>query len=229
MKRIVLLFSLCSALFSIQSFAQIPKGSKFLGGSVGFYNSNSEINTPGSSTQPQEVKQSGWSFRPQFGKFVATNKVLGLFAEVGGSKNRQISGNSSLENENSNVGGGIFYRQYYLLAKKFYLFGEADLGISFGKQQTINDNGTTRFTSAKTNLTDVGVSVSPGLSFAASEKLHLELSLNDLFRTNYASSEGEVYNPTGSLLQTTKNSTFSASANANGFSQLAIGLRWILK
>lgn len=216
---------ICTAL---ASQAQISKGSLFLGGSLGFSSSENESTfvQPGNFTQKNE--SSGWGVRPQIGTAVANNQILGLFLNFTKNRNEQTTGtNVSLE-EISNNGGGIFFRRYYPFGQRFFLFGEAGLGVNFSERETTTDNGTVRYVSGKLNTTGAAFSITPGLSFAASRKLYLEASLNDLFSLAYNSNDGKSYDFRGNLQSTSEGKDLSANLNANGFSNLTVGVRWIL-
>ena len=109
------------------SNAQISKGSTFLGGSVNVYSNSSKDENPASI----EDKSSSWGIRPQFGKAIATNKILGIFLNYSTSENQYASypysgtfpiSPTKFNSENTSYGGGFFYRQYYLLSNRFFPF-----------------------------------------------------------------------------------------------------------
>lgn len=213
---------------SLVSQAQISKGSTFLGGSVGFFSNNTEQTYPQQQGPSQENRQSGFSIRPQLGKAIAENRVLGVFLNYGRNSHEQTTGNSHSKSESSGYGGGVFYRQYYPMSRRFYLFGEAAAGVEFSNGKTTSTIGTASYVSSASNSRQVSVSLTPGLSFAASRKLFLETSLNDLFSLAYMSTASKSFGQQGQVLQTADGKSFAASANANGFSGLSVGLRWIL-
>jgi opacity protein-like surface antigen len=227
MKKTALLAIASLFIFSVVN-AQISKGSTFLGGSVGYSKSSNELTLPQQTTPAQENEQSSWTFRPQFGKAIADNQIMGIFLNFFNSNSQQKNGANILEMEGSNYGGGIFYRRYYPFSQRFYLFGDAALGVSSTKQQITNDNGTINYTASKNNGTNFSLALTPGLSFAATRKLFLEASLNDLLGIFYSTTEGNNYNSQGVVMETTEQTSFSAMANANGFSNISIGVRWIL-
>ena len=64
---------------SLTSQAQIIKGSKFLGGFFSLSTGSGETEFPPYS----KSEGFSWTFRPQFGKAISTNKVLGLYLNTG--------------------------------------------------------------------------------------------------------------------------------------------------
>ncbi|RYZ27561.1 MAG: hypothetical protein EOO10_12355 [Chitinophagaceae bacterium] len=186
--------------------------------------SSGESETENSSTYKNE--SSSFGIRPQFGKAISPNKVLGLFLNYGNSKYKQTSGTgtSNTDEKNKFYGGGVFLRNYYPLSSRFYLFGDGSLGVNFSDRERKNN----LILSSEEKTTAVGLGITPGISFAAGRKLHLEISLNNLLSLDYSYSKSKIYNNNGTLNSSSKGHSFSAAANANGFSQISIGLRWIL-
>jgi hypothetical protein len=210
------------------SQAQISKGSLFLGGSLGFGNFNNkstQINPSGSS---QENKNNSWAIRPQIGRAFGENKILGIFVEIGGQTTENIQGTVNQTQKSNFYGGGFFYRQYYPLGKRFFLHGEAALGVEFSKSTSRFVDGTVNRLQSDNKGTAIGLSIAPGISFAASRKLFLEASLNSVLSASYQSSKGTGYNFQGNPSFNQESNGFGFTANANGFSNISIGLRWIL-
>ena len=205
---------------SFVSNAQITKGSTFLGGSVAV---NSYSNEDDSSPM-NESKTSSWGIRPQFGKAISTNKIFGAFLNYTSSMTENSSGTNNSKTTGSSYGGGIFYRSYYPLSSRFFLFGEGSLGVQLADEERT----TNKILNYKDDRTEVNLALTPGISFAATKKLHLEASLNSLLFLSYENSERKEYNLSGTVVRTLKGNQFNGSANANGFSGLSIGLRWIL-
>jgi hypothetical protein len=222
MKKFILVSIVSFCICSV-SFSQINKGSIFLGGSASVYSDKDEAGTD------QETKTTNWLITPQIGKAVATNKIVGLFLTFGQSGYKQTSSApGSAKTESTGSGGGFFYRSYYPLNQRFFLFGNAGLGMSFAREERTNYNGTTNYIYYKNKSTTGSLSLTPGISFAAGKKLHLEASFNSLLYLSYQSSETKEFSSPDVLYRTTDGTTFSAGANANGFSNIAVGLRWIL-
>ncbi len=223
MKKLTLLaIAMVSATLLCQ--AQITKGSTFLGGSVNIY-SNKEESTNSDVTR----KATSWSLRPQLGKVIAENKVAGLFLNIGRSIDKQTSQPSNLaETKSSLYGGGVFYRRYYSLSRQFFLFGEGGLGVNWVKEDRRNNNGATNFIYHKTKSTDVNLSLIPGISFAATRKLHIEAGFSNLINLTYQTSSITEFSAPNTEHRRLKAQRFIANANANAFSSIILGLRWIL-
>lgn len=218
--RKILLLTIAMVCISFISNAQITKGSTFLGGSI-FVNSYSNKDD---SSPMNESKTSNWGIRPQFGKAISTNKIFGVFLNYNNSTSKNSSGTNNSKTTASTYGGGIFYRSYYPLSSRFFLFGEGSLGVNLGGEE----RATNKILNYKDDRTEVNLSLTPGISFAATKKLHLEAALNSLLFLSYHTTERKEYNLSGTVVRTSKWNQFNASANANGFSGLSIGLRWIL-
>lgn len=218
MKKITLL-SLAFILFAFVSNAQITKGSTFLGGSLGGSTGNQEI-----SGTDQENSVGNWNLSLQFGKAVAPNRIAGIFANTFHGKSKSSIASSSSEYENHSYGGGIFYRRYFNLSSKWYLFGDGNLGFS----SSIAKDKLNGALSDKIKTWSLGLFITPGISFAAGPRLHIETSLNSLFGINYAHSRRNVYQPNGFISNTVTSDQLGASANLSGFSNINFGLRWII-
>ena len=223
MKRFTL-FSITIFLFA-SAKAQITKGSTFLGGSVNF---SSDKSSPSRTTDVETIN-SNWGIRPQIGKTFRDNKVAGIFFDMGGSVNKQSRAPSDLsQTKNSIYGGGVFLRNYFSIANRFYLFGDASFGIASIRNENLFDNGTTRFIAYSNKGIQTNLSLAPGISFAASKNVHLEAAFNKLLSLTYCSGKSEEYTSPAVLYRETKTKNFTASANANAFNGLFLGIRFIL-
>ncbi|HUC79883.1 MAG TPA: outer membrane beta-barrel protein [Flavisolibacter sp.] len=214
--------------FSFLSQAQISKGSNFLGGSVGYYNMESEDTNPQVPNLYRETKQSRFSILPQIGIAIKENQVFGVSLNYTSNRYEQENNVGISKAKGSLYGGGIFYRRYFPIAQRFLLFGNGDLGVVFDKGETVTSAGTTNYVSVKSKGQRVSLALTPGISFAASRKLFLETSFNGLLNVMYNSSTQDDFNQQGNVILTQDQKTFSANADANGFSALAVGIRWIL-
>ena len=218
MRKITFLAIACC--FSILASAQISKGSTFLGGSLGFNSASSKND----NQFPSESKLSGWSIRPQFGKAIRENRIFGVFLDFGRSSSENTNGGQIQKEDFSGYGGGVFYRRYFPFSSRFLLFGEGSLGLNIGSGEREQNN----VLRSEIERTSVGAGVTPGLSFAAGKRVYLEASLNSLFNINYQSEEQKDLATNGSVVNTRTNKQFGLGFNANGFSALSVGLRWIL-
>jgi hypothetical protein len=220
MKKITLLTAVL--FFAILSHAQITKGSTMIGGSVGA-NSNQEDD----DDQNRKGKNNQWGAGIDVGRFFANNKAVGLFLNYNhGLSKTEISGSFpySTESEFNSWGGGFYYRQYFPLSAKWYLFGQADLGYA----NYVAENKLDGKRTSKTKGWNTAVSITPGVSFAAGRKLFIESSFSDLFDVHYGKSKGKDYSPTGTVIGTSKGKSFGVHGNLSGLNNIYFGLRWIL-
>jgi hypothetical protein len=224
MKKLILL-TVATSCMAITSYAQITKGSTFLGGSIHLFAGKEEP-----TNNSAESKTTNWGFRPQLGKVIAENKVAGIFLNTSQSLSRQSSPSSSLfaETRISSYGGGAFYRQYYPLGKRFYLFGDGSFGLHFDKDERKGNNGMTNFVYQRSKGREVNVGLTPGISFAATRKLHLEAAFSNLVYLRYRTYTTTDFSAPGIESRAVEGRQFTANADANAFSGMVIGLRWIL-
>lgn len=224
MKKITLL-SLAFILVASIANAQIQKGSIFLGGSLNFSSDKSNL----TSTNNSESINSNWAMRPQIGKVFSNNKIAGVFLNTGGSQNKQTSAPSNLSQTKGRFyGGGFFFRNYFPIIHRFYLFGDASLGFSFDKSESLIDNGTTRYVYSTSKTWQPYFSLVPGISFAATQKVHIEAAFSNLLSLSYNSTKSKEFSSPGTLYRETDSKSLRASANANGFNNIYLGIRFII-
>jgi hypothetical protein len=214
MKKLTLLTLASLCLLSLTSSAQITKGSVLLGGGISGYKNKSGINQ-------DENTNSSFAFYPAFGLAIKENAVAGLRLSYFHSKAEQNGVVYPNVQEQNGFSAGVFYRRYMGLGKKFYLFGEGSVYYSYSK----NRQEYTNSKSLQTN-NNVGVSFYPGVAFAVSRKIHLEVGLNDLVDLSYGSNKMET---TLSGTTTISNgSGFGFSTNVSTSAPLSVGFRIVL-
>ena len=219
----VLLFAIIS--FSLQSIAkaQISKGSVLLGGGVSMAKLKSDNSIP---TFP-ENDQKHLSINPAVGIAVKENLVFGVQLNYGKSENSQLYSSSDLqESDYSTYGGGIFLRQYLVLGKGFYAFGQGDL--SYGHQENTNNYrspNVSNSSSFKEKGWSIGLNLSPGISYAVNKKFHLEVGFANLLGFNLNKSRIN-YVSNGNQYKQEKNG-FGFNTNAGNFSGYNVGFRFL--
>ncbi len=218
MKKITLAF--VSLLLIQVAHAQVSKGSLFTGGSVNV-NSTTIDNSFGSTTNTS--KTSGWSVSPQIGTAIQQNKIIGVQLFAGGNSSENTSNNVS-KGTNNNYGVGIFYRQYFPIASKWMLFGQAAVLGNFGNGESSSQGIKTD----KSSSWGIGLGITPGIAYQAGKKVWLEASLSNLLGINYSSQKTDNLSQSGSVTSTSKRKDFSANANWNGFNNINLGIRWII-
>lgn len=215
MKRTTLL-SLALLLFAFASKAQITKGSTYLGGSIGFNQTKHE------SQINQENSGTNLGLSLQFGKAVAENRIFGVYANGSHSHTKNTGPGVDGRFTSNDHGGGVFYRRYFNLSSKWYLFGNGSFGYYSGN----NENKINGAKTGSDKTWGLSVGITPGISFAAGKRIHIESSFANLLGFSYGHSTLKSYS--GTLVNTTKSSQWSGTANLSGFNNINFGLRWIL-
>ncbi len=213
-KKFVLLTTTLVVFIALSSNAQINQGTILLGGGI-------SGNSSKSGEGPSQTKNSWFSLAPSIGFAVKENKVIGI--NLFYSHNKYAYNSSPIKYRTTNgYGGGVFYRSYLPLAKKFYLFGEGNAYFRYTKQsdEQVFD------TKYSNKQTEIGLSVYPGLSYAVNKRFHLEASINNLLSLAYYRTSNESVSP----ISTTKvkGSGLSYSANVSSSSPLTLGFRFVL-
>jgi hypothetical protein len=217
MKKITL--ALSSLLLIQFAHAQVLKGSLFMGGSVNV-NSQKNDNNLGAYS-----KNSGWSVSPQSGKAFQENKVIGIQLFAGGNTTENYFGSAnSSKIKSNNYGVGLFYRQYFPIHPKWMLFGQADVTANFGDGEVITQG----IRGSKSRIWGTGLGITPGITYQVSKKIWLEASLNSLLSIIYSSQKTDNVDASGTVTSTANQKAFSGNANVNGFSNISIGIRWII-
>lgn len=207
------------------SQAQISKGSKLIGGSFSF-STNTDDRSGGNTI---DTKGNSWNFSPQFGKAIKSNRILGVFANLGGRKYEQLTSTTGFDRvTNRSYGGGFFYRRYFPLSNKFLLFANAALGGNFEKQEWYEVNGTNTRLSQKSRLTRAGLNITPGIAYAATKKIFLELAFSELIGVTYENRKTTSFPSFSPIAYDTNSTSFFASGNANPFGYLSIGIQFVL-
>lgn len=214
MKKFTLVATTIVVFLSLSSNAQINKGTVLLGGGI---SGNSSKTGEG----PTQTKNSWFSLAPSIGFAVKENKVMGI--NLSYSRNKYAYNYSPAKYRTINgYGGGVFYRSYFPLAKKFYLFGEGNAFFRFSKQddEQVYD---TKFTRKQT---DVGINLYPGVVYAVSKRFHLEASINNLLNVSYYKTADKSVSQT--MTSEIKGSGVNFSANVSSASPLTLGFRFVL-
>lgn len=172
MKKLLPLIIVSLCIASTLS-AQIGKGSILLGGNLGF-----------TSTTSGSDKNEGFLISPSLGMAVAENLIAGVNVRY------VFSESSGSASETRNYGAGFFLRKYKHLGKGFYLFGEGELGFDrFREKQRVVNNQIPDVVISRTNAFRLGLA--PGISYALTKRLQLELMFTDLLSVSYSTTKRE--------------------------------------
>jgi len=194
----------------INTNAQITKGRYLLGGSAAYYNSSTD-------------NSNSAYLNLQFGKVVKLNTVVGITGSLSASKNHYGNNGYKLYQYNA----GIFYRKYKPLVEKLNFFAEMDAVFQHG-----SNYGTYFFNVGQnlyTNLNGIQLSFIPGLSYAVTKNLQLELTMPNLATISYASIKTvDSKLPAGVSPQKGNNFSANVNLNANLINNFGIGFKFLL-
>lgn len=208
MKQRFLLSLLFVCSLAVTTQAQIRKGATWLGGQAG-YSHTSEEAGPSSSKNTQ----SNFSISPAVGKAVKDNLIVGISASYAHGKSK--SGAAVMSKYNS-YGGGVFVRKYIPVIDRLYIYGDAS--AFFSTSRTNQEYSTTD----RIKTLNVGIGITPGLSYAVTNNLQIETGVSSLFSTMY---EKRTQKQGGSEA---KYDSFHTGVFLDNKSQLYIGFRFLL-
>lgn len=198
------MISLCSV------DAQIGKGSILAGGNLGY----------GTSSTQSGGKEHIFNISPSIGIAVSNNTILGASFRYGFY-------DTEASNDQLNLGTGIFLRKYKSLGKGFYLFGQGDLGFDYRRYEQvtfINPSYDTHIT--RSYIYRLGFN--PGISYALTNRLQLELMFTDFISASYSKDNKE--SSTGRVVAEPETKRFSVNSNIslNSINSLGVGIRFLL-
>lgn len=130
-------------LFS--SEAQLKKGNKMIGASIGsvFFNSGStEVTYPAPTLGYQTFNSSfGLNIKPSVGWFISDNTITGMSININPAHQKiwyEVNGNKYREDITRSfaIGAGGFLRSYFKSQTSFVPFGQAGLNIGFNSIKT---------------------------------------------------------------------------------------------
>jgi hypothetical protein len=174
--------------------AQIVKGDKLLGGSIGFLKGDvrNNIGTVNSITSV--------NFGIAYGKAVKNNMVNG-FTSSFGFTNQPVTtydpviGNYTTRSENFAASAGVFKRRYLPLGKNFYVFGELSGTLRYGQNNFDYLASPGVFKKEVTKYYGINASLNPGLSYQVSNRFMLDLTLGALVTAGYDHNTNEINSP----------------------------------
>lgn len=187
------------------SNAQITKGSILIGGNISADFENNRFGSFSSNKKTILVM-------PSIGLAVKENTFYGISLSY---SNTNANG---AENINT-YGGGVFIRKYRPLGKGFYLIGQGGLSTNYSKYYQLSSSGSIETFRQLYSY----FSIFPGVSYAVSNKLHLETTLNNLLTLYYSHRSVES---AGS--STAKTDLFGLGVNFRNASDITVGVRFII-
>lgn len=222
MKKKFIALAIAGSLISVLSHAQIGKGSFLFGGSIG-YSTGTSSNIPARDWQ-YETKRSSIQLSPSFAYAVSDNFFLG--ADLSFSQYREkydiATPGAVTSFKNNSYGGGIFARRYWEVANRLYIFGQGRIGYLSIKNNLPPYDINTSSTKIKGYVLDA--SIYPGLSFALSEKVHIESAFFNLLTVAYSKRDYSYYNNTPAESMKTLN----VSSSFDNATSLTLGVKILL-
>lgn len=221
------------SFFSLAAEAQLVKGTKLLGGSVGYSRSTSTQtqNNPSIPVTEREQVNRSFNVSPRVGAFVADNLAAGISVGYSSQKvtapyyDYSSTGYSTVYQQtarNNSFNVAPFLRYYYMPTATFGVFGQLNATYSTGKSKTeiTASNQMGNENEGKNN--GFGLGISPALVFFPMDNLGLELAFG-----------GIGYSRTTSKSEATRNqpelkSTYSDFGANFGFNQLSLGASYYL-
>jgi opacity protein-like surface antigen len=197
--------------------AQITKRSKLIGGSLVVGTTKQENNMNISVSKSTTVR-----VLPSFGLAIKENLVVGVSLLYSRLNQKYGPPQYTTKLGYDMYGGGVFVRKYKQLAKSdFYLFGDA--GLNYVATKEYREEEAVRTFNTKGN--NIGLAVSPGLSYAVNNRLHLELGLSNLLQANVSFSKQTNGQNDDVIKQNGFNLSSSVSEITNNIS---FGVRFLL-
>jgi hypothetical protein len=170
MKKQFLFISLF-AVTILGAFAQIPAGTKYIGGSLGF--GSGSMSTTTSGIKEDDIKNSSFNVSPEFGYFIKDNLSVGVFLDYGNATitNNNPGGNiKTIKTKTPSFGGVVYGRKFFNVGERFHLFAGLDLGYETSNSvetTTLEAGGSTEDT-YKANT--MSFSVNGGMAYSLSDK-----------------------------------------------------------
>lgn len=154
MRKLSLLLTFAIGLVFYAS-AQVGKGDLLVGGTLGFYNSNTNYN--GASNSNANV-----NFNPRVSYAIGNNSILGL--NLGYAYNKTKATSTDNQNKTNTFSAGVFWRNLIPIKGKFGWYPEVGGNVYTGKTQYKQDNGTDNTSTSK----GFNAYVVPGLYYSIS-------------------------------------------------------------
>lgn len=207
------------AILTLNTFnpaiAQIKKGSIFLGGNVG--GSSLKVTKDGQVVS----NQVGFEFSPVYGEAIKDNLFIGA-ALLFSTTKEEFTLSSTIQHQEY-YGAGVFRRKYYQIkASPLYLFVEERLSFQYSpfiQTQTLGSKENRRDYTFK-------LGAAPGVSYALTDKLHIESGFNDLISIGYHHEKKDQISPTSTTTFITNN--LYVSGSLNNIANFYIGFRLLI-
>ncbi|OQP58528.1 autotransporter domain-containing protein [Niastella populi] len=216
MKQKFLLSLLFVFVLLTTSYAQIKKGSNWLGTNISYSKTKNNSNN---QLVPREVRAT--NVMPAWGTAIKDNLVAGIFGSYTHT-NRERDG-YTIEYSEKSYGGGLFARQYVPVFNRFYIFGEGRVRyLHFKADHSWAYPGV--FGTATVKGWETGISFTPGISYGLTNLIQLEAGFASLFDAAYRSAKSG----SNSFSNEPTTKSFSAGVSLENASRLFIGVRFLI-
>ncbi|MFA9213412.1 MAG: hypothetical protein ACEQSR_06145 [Candidatus Methylacidiphilales bacterium] len=204
------------AVSALSTNAQVSKGTLMFGGSLG---ASVTMESTQKVTGAADVKTPGytnWNFSPTVGYFIGDGLALGLSLNVSSNYVYSITTNDGKTTENimrSGLGVSLFARKYMLITEKVYFHGQGSLGYtssSFTTRKTVGSSGLAD--DDKNTISNIGVNITPGLTYFVSPKWGIDFSLNNILAYNMTTRKTETEIAGSTVTTETTGGNFSIGA-----------------
>lgn len=176
MKKLLVVM-LAVGFWSIESKAQMQKGSWMLEGSVGLERSRSYFPNTDEKSNPV----SGFTLHPKAGYFVEDNLAIGLSGLLGSTWSRNKNYDPNIPNNYKkgntlNYGGGIFLRKYFPINEYLSFFGGIESEILWVRQKSISNEPSGKMIEVQRRT--ISANGTLGLQYLISPKVGVHLQTN---------------------------------------------------
>lgn len=214
MKKLTLLIAI-AALAAFGAQAQTAKGTLVLTGKAGY--SQSKTKSDRDTNNPYNSHELyNYTLAPAFGYFIKDNLEIGATAHRYKFQYENINyfegGSTTWNYGENNKGVSVYARQYSYLTEKLALHGTLSVGLSNQVYYTNTYSAGPYAQNSKSEFDAIRLnsSLSPGLTFFASNKIGLEASLGAL---KYSRSNTDFVNESSSYINSPDNPKRSESTH----------------
>lgn len=182
MKKLLLLSGLLVIGFSE---AQVPKGTQYVSGQIGF--STTKDHSKNSSLE-------SYKFMPTYGYFFAPNWAIVMSAGYKQETEKTQTTSATLDLQNQESVSSAFVvtpslRRFWVLDERFSLFAQLDFPLEFGtlkSTKTLDSNGV-EVSNTKNNYSSYGVSIKPGIDYFLNRRWKIAASIGEIgyFNTHF--------------------------------------------
>lgn len=178
MKKVII--TICLSIISFTSIAQLQKGAILAGGGITYMGRNASDNI---SVQPgpyqNDLKSTFLSIRPSIGFLISESTLFGIALnyEYQSTVNELVLNGNSLDpriQKSSIILINPNLTKFIQLSDKFYFTTSVNLLAGLGKGSLGENN-------RETNILDLRINVTPGLTYFISNKWAIQGSIGELF------------------------------------------------